>query len=185
MKKILLLIAFFVAFGAQAHVELAEASGGHTNSEGGSHEKGAESVSGPIEYERESTFQLGIDGGYDSYAKKNLVAFSAAIPLGESGFKIVAEYSAGRHGDVGANVTILKGVKELLSFGRFELGAVLGVGHSVEADVAGNGWIAGGEVAYDLSKLYSLKLEATRFTGTGVLSDERSNVIQSGLIIKF
>lgn len=173
MKKIFLFIALSMAFGAQAH----EA--------GASHEGASESSKGAIEYERESTFQLGIDGGYDSYSGKNLVAVSAALPLGESGFKVVAEYSAGRQGDVGANVTILKGVKELYSIGRFEFGAVLGVAHSVEADVTGNGWVAGGEAAYDLSKLYSLKLEVTRFTGTGVLSDERSNVVQSGLIVKF
>jgi hypothetical protein len=173
MKKLLLLVAMSAAFGVHAH-------GAAESREGAS-----EGSSGAIEYERESTFQLGLDGGYDSGSKKSLVAVSAALPLGESGFKIVAEYSAGRQGDVGANVSILKGVKELFTVGRFEFGAVAGIAHSVEVDVAGNGWVAGGEAAYDLSKLYSIKLEATRFTGTGVLSNERSNVIQSGLIIKF
>ncbi len=173
MKKTLLLIALSMAFGAYAH----EAAP--------SKEGASEGATGAIEYERESTFQLGIDGGYDSGSGKGLAAFSAALPLGESGFKIVGEYSAGRQGDVGSNVAILKGVKELFTVGRFEFGAVMGVGHAVEVDRSGNGWIVGGEAAYDLSKLYSLKLEATRFNGTGVLSDERSNVVQTGLIIKF
>jgi len=173
MKKLFLLIAMSTAFGAFAH-EAAASHGG-----------GSESGKGPIEYERESTFQLGLDGGYDSYSKKNLVAISAAVPLGASGFKIVVEYAAGRQGDVGSNVSILKGVKEIYSYSRFEVGAVLGLAHSVEAEVTGNGWVAGAEVSYDISKLYSWKVEATRFTGTGVLSDERSNVVQSGLIVKF
>jgi hypothetical protein len=174
MKKLLLCVALSTALGAFAH------EAGESHSAAGSQE-----TSGPIEYERESTFQLGLDGGYDSNAKKNLVAVSAALPLGESGFKIVAEYAVGRQGDVGANVSTLKVVKELFTFSRFEVGAVAGVAHSVESDVAGNGWVAGAEMAYDISKLYSWKIEATRFTGTGVLSDERANIFQSGLIVKF
>lgn len=176
MKKLLLLIALTTAFGAWSH-EAHESSAAH--------EGASESESSGIEYERESTFQLGIDGGYDSYARKSLAAFSAALPLGESGFKIIAEYAAGRQGDAGAIVSIIKGAKELFTYKRFEFAVVAGLAHSVESDVSGNGWVAGGEVAYDLSKLYSLKVEATRFTGTGILSDERSNVVQSGLIIKF
>ncbi len=178
MKKILLLIALSMAFGAHAH--------GATESHAGA----SEGAKGAIEYERESTFQIGIDGGYDSFSKKNFAALAFALPLGDSGFKVVAEYAHGRQDDGGANVTILKAVKELYSYRRFEFGAVLGVAHSVESDLIegtkmGNGWVAGGEVAYDLSKLYSLKVEATRFIGTGVLSEERSNVLQSGLVIKF
>ena len=173
MKKILLFIALSAAFGAFAHEAPA------------AHEGGSEAKSGAIEYERESTFQIGIDGGYDSMSQLSLAAISAAVPLGESGFKIVTEYAVGRHGDNGSNVATIKGVQELFTAGRFEFGAIAGVARAVELDRSGNGWVAGGEVAYDLTKRYSLKVEATRFYGVGNLSDERSNIYQTGVIVKF
>ena len=179
MKKIFLLAALYISFGAFAH------------GAGGTHESSGSEGKGPVEYERESTFQLGLDGGYDFGSKQSSTAVSAALPLGESGFKVVLEYSAGRHGDKGSNVSIIKGVKELYSFSKCEFGAVLGFGRSSEIDAAsgetvtGNGWIAGGEAAYEISKLYSWKVEATRFTGIGVLSGEAANVVQTGIIVKF
>ena len=60
MKKTLLLVALFMAFGAHAH-GAAE-----------SHAEAAEGKSGAIEYERESTSQIGMDAGYVKQSKMNM-----------------------------------------------------------------------------------------------------------------
>ena len=74
-------------------------------------------------------WEAGIDGGKDYGSQENLVAISVAAPLGH-GFKAIFEYADGRHGDLGANVTLLKVGKELFSAGHVEFGVVAGVAHA-------------------------------------------------------
>jgi hypothetical protein len=133
----------------------------------------------------EPTLELGLEGGVDSGSHQNFFAISAAKPIGHTGFKAVVEYADGRHGDQGSNVTSLKMVKELFSVGHVEVGAVAGVAHAVESDKSGNGWVLGAEAAYPLNAWCDAKIEATRFTGVGNLSQEKSNVVQGGVVLKF
>ena len=133
----------------------------------------------------EPTLELGLDGGVDSGSHQNFFAISIAKPIEHTGFKVLLEYADGRHGDVGSNVTSVKMVKELFSVGHVEVGAVAGVAHAVEADKSGNGWVLGAEAAYPLNAWCDAKIEATRFNGVGKLNQEKSNVVQGGLVLKF
>lgn len=133
----------------------------------------------------EPTLELGLEGGVDSGSHQNFFAISVAKPIEHTGFKAVVEYADGRHGDQGSNVTSLKVVKELFSVGHLEVGAVAGIAHAVEADKSGNGWVLGAEAAYPLNAWCDAKIEATRFNGVGKLNQEKSNVVQGGVVLKF
>ena len=133
----------------------------------------------------EPTLELGLEGGVDSGSHQNFFAISVAKPIQHTGAKVVLEYANGRHGDLGSNVTSLKLVKELFTIGHLEVGGVAGFAHAVEADKNGNGWVLGAEAAYPLTAWADAKIEATRFTGVGKLRDEKANVVQGGVVLKF
>jgi hypothetical protein len=134
--------------------------------------------------EEQGRWEIGIDGGMDYGSQQSLVAISAAAPLGE-GYKAILEYAAGRHGDLGSNVSSLKIGKEIFSASHFEIGIVAGVAYADALDDYGDGVVAGIEAAFPLSEQVALKIEATRFYGEGRLSYDQANVVQGGVIYKF
>ncbi len=170
MKKSIFLGLITAALAGLATASWAAEAAGEGHAEHGGHEP---------------TLELGLDGGVDSGSHQNFFAISVAKPIEHTGFKVLLEYADGRHGDVGSNVTTAKVVKELFSVGHVEVGAVGGFAHAVEADKSGNGWVLGAEAAYPLNAWSDAKIEATRFNGVGHLSQEKSNVIQGGVVLKF
>lgn len=141
---------------------------------------------------------MGLALGRDYGEHRNLVALSAAAPIG-AGFKAIVEVARGRGANVteeeggetvvvherGTTVVSLKAAKELFSLGHAEFGVSTGLARLSAATRSGNGIVAGLEAAYPLSPQLAAKLEATRFFGIGRFDDVRANVMQAGIVYSF
>jgi len=167
MKKLLIILTILLSCPSAWAVDHAAAS---------AEERGAA--------EEQGRWEIGIDGGNDYGSQQSLVAVSVAAPLGD-GFKAILEYAAGRHGDLGSNVSSIKIGKEIVSASYLEIGIVAGVAYADALDDYGDGVVAGIEAAFPLSEQVALKIEATRFYGEGRLSYDQANVVQGGVIFKF
>lgn len=134
---------------------------------------------------RDSPFQLGMNAGHDYGSGKDIYALSGSVPINESNWKISAEYSIGRNHDGGSNLGTLKVIKDFWLINSIYLGGIVGIGHTTDQQKYGNGGVYGLEILCDVNRSYNLKIEATRFNGWDLVSSERSNIIQGGIIYKF